>query len=393
MSITWLKLDHGIITDVKLRRFNAAEKWAWITILCLASQNEENRGLVKEDIEDVADLCDYDTQDFRYLLDKFKIKGMIDLSISGILILNWDKRQHTKPSDLPEATRKRKAKQRANSKAKVNEMSRDVTPPVTPAVRDVTRSLSRDPDPDTDPDPETDPETEKKETPNPLNRNPETESDSIPVPQVDFPEPTEPEPEFIEAELLEDSSYEAVSANNPSSTLTILGSEPNVPPRSSESHAAAKAKMQPVDTLRTQFSGTSSSAPDWMRFKGIYQRFANLVGASFGAVPKAQMAWSEVEPEIDGDFWNGLDAYIAQKSRQFAKNGKAIGVLGAANWLLGREWTNALAAEEMQREAKSQGLDLETPQSVKSAALLAHNMEMSKRVLAARKQRLENANA
>jgi hypothetical protein len=230
-------------------------------------------------------------------------------------------------------------------------------------------------------------------TSNPDAQAPETESDSIPAPQVDFPEPTEPEPEFIEAELLEDSSYEAVSANNPTTTLTILGSEPNVPPRSSESHVAAKAKMQPVDTLRTQFSGTSSSAPDWIRFKGIYQRFANLVGASFGAVPKAQMAWSEVEPEIDGDFWDGLDSYVAQKSRQFAKNGKAIGVLGAANWLLGREWTNALAAEEIQQEAKSQGLDLETPQSVKAAALLAHNMEMSKRVLAARKQRLENTNA
>jgi hypothetical protein len=91
MSITWLKLDHNIITDVKLRRFNSKEKWAWITLLCLASQNEDDRGVVKDELEDIADLCDYGKQDFQYLLDKFKTKGMIEFSAGQIKIINWEK--------------------------------------------------------------------------------------------------------------------------------------------------------------------------------------------------------------------------------------------------------------------------------------------------------------
>jgi hypothetical protein len=145
MSITWFKLDHNIIGDVKLRKFSPKEKWAWITLLCLSSQSDD-RGVITADLEDIADLCDYEKQDFQYLLDKFKTKGMVSYSTTGITILNWDKRQHTKPSDRPEATKERKRRQRVNQKAQGEEMSRDVTP----QSRDVTLQIRSDQDLDPD---------------------------------------------------------------------------------------------------------------------------------------------------------------------------------------------------------------------------------------------------
>lgn len=92
MSITWLKLDHHIITDVKLRRFSMQEKWAWITLLCLASQNDNDRGKTQNDFEDIADVCGYEESEFIELLGKLKRKGFINFSSNQIEILSWEEK-------------------------------------------------------------------------------------------------------------------------------------------------------------------------------------------------------------------------------------------------------------------------------------------------------------
>ena len=132
MTMQWFKLHHEIIHDIKLRRFSAVEKWAWITLLCLASQSS-TRGKIEADDEDIADICEFNnTQDWLYFKDKLKSKGMIEFVDGGMAIANWERRQYDKPSDKPEATKIRKQQQRQRQKeqqqAGVTPLSRQVTP-------------------------------------------------------------------------------------------------------------------------------------------------------------------------------------------------------------------------------------------------------------------------
>jgi DNA-binding Lrp family transcriptional regulator len=198
----------------------------------------------------------------------------------------------------------------------------------------------------------------------------EEENFALSVPPENlFSEPSETEQAApVIAEVVSNPSYEAVSVKATPLSRPTQTEKKDVPGRSGEAHVAGLAKIRPVDTLTNQFGCKSSSDPQYIEFKGIYQRFVSMVGGNFGVHAKAQQAWTEVEPEIDVDFWDGLEAYVAQKQRQFAKEGKAIGVKGAANWLLDREWQTALAVEAMHEAAQSRGIDLQNPKSVKAAA-------------------------
>lgn len=132
---TWFKLHHDIIQDIKIRRFSAQEKWAWVVLMVLASKNSD-RGFISADDEDIADICEFNSvQDWLFFRDKLIQKGLVELSIGGLQILNWENQQSGKPSDRPEATRERKRRQRAKNDKTTDEMSRpchamsrDVTP-------------------------------------------------------------------------------------------------------------------------------------------------------------------------------------------------------------------------------------------------------------------------
>lgn len=118
MTMTWFKVHHEIVDDIKIRRFTSQEKWAWIALLCLASKSSE-RGTIDADEDDIADYCEFNsTQDWLYYRDKLIVKGMIEIGASGkLLIANWHKRQDRKPSDQPEQVKKRVAASRAKKKA------------------------------------------------------------------------------------------------------------------------------------------------------------------------------------------------------------------------------------------------------------------------------------
>jgi|GEM_PF-3128527 len=118
MTMTWFKVHHEIVDDIKIRRFTSQEKWAWIALLCLANKSSE-RGTIDADEDDIADYCEFNsTQDWLYYRDKLIVKGMIEIGSSGkLLIVNWHKRQDRKPSDQPEKVKKRVAASRAKKKA------------------------------------------------------------------------------------------------------------------------------------------------------------------------------------------------------------------------------------------------------------------------------------
>ena len=149
MSYQWFKLFHDLPNDIKLRKFSAQEKWAWVALLCLASQGE-TRGVVVGSNDDLADYCEFNTtQDFLYYRDKLIGKGMAEINSDGNLeILNWQKRQSRKPSDSPERVKQRVEKHRKTSKELI---ATPCNAPVTPCNVSVTPpDLELDLDPDLD---------------------------------------------------------------------------------------------------------------------------------------------------------------------------------------------------------------------------------------------------
>ena len=118
MSMTWFKLHHEIIDDIKIRRFTPQEKWAWIVLLSLASKSSD-RGMVDADNDDLADYCEFNcTQDWLYYRDKLIAKGMLEINAFGSLtITHWIDRQSKKPSDDPARIKDRVTKSRAKKKS------------------------------------------------------------------------------------------------------------------------------------------------------------------------------------------------------------------------------------------------------------------------------------
>lgn len=152
--ISWFKLHHDLPDDIKLRKFTPQEKWAWVTLLCLASKAKV-RGVIDADGEDIAEYCEFNTtQDWLYYRDKLIAKGMLEITPDGSLhVLHWESRQYDRPSEHPTAVRDRvrrhRAKKKAGSETQCNALQ-------TPVKR---KRNAADTDPDTDPDTEKDSES------------------------------------------------------------------------------------------------------------------------------------------------------------------------------------------------------------------------------------------
>ena len=134
-KMTWFKFHSEFRNDPKIKRLPVAERYAFIVLLCLASEAETRGAITGFDDDDIAFELEMQVEDWKTLKAKFKVKGFIDFSQDEILIRNWDKRQYDKPSDHPEATKQRKRLQRERDKLA---KAQDVTPchaDVTPMSR------------------------------------------------------------------------------------------------------------------------------------------------------------------------------------------------------------------------------------------------------------------
>ena len=131
-KMTWFKLHSDFRNDPKIKRLPITERYAFIVLLCLASESETRGTITGLDDDDIAFELEMQSEDWQTLKAKFKAKGFIDFTKDQVLIRNWDKRQYDKPSDHPEATKQRKRLQREKIKFSntedVTPMSRDVTP-------------------------------------------------------------------------------------------------------------------------------------------------------------------------------------------------------------------------------------------------------------------------
>jgi hypothetical protein len=146
MSYTWFRCYHEIIDDPKIGMMSDTDQLLWFKMMCLASADNK-RGYITLTDEEIAFKLRCSEETFKHAKDKFRAKGLIEHENGVIKITNWEKRQHEKPSNSPEATRERKRRQRAESK----KMSRDVTPHVTPLSRPC-HATDTNPDSDSEPD-------------------------------------------------------------------------------------------------------------------------------------------------------------------------------------------------------------------------------------------------
>lgn len=141
MRYSWFKLHHDLPDDIKLRRFTPQEKWAWVALLCLASKSAV-RGIILAEDGDIADYCEFNcTQDWLYYRDKLIAKGMLEINPNGNLqIVHWGDRQHGKPSDRPEAIKKRVSAYRSRKKTQketpCNALHQKSNADVTPQIRE-----------------------------------------------------------------------------------------------------------------------------------------------------------------------------------------------------------------------------------------------------------------
>lgn len=131
-KMTWFKFHSEFRNDPKIKRLPITERYAFIVLLCLASESETRGTITGLDDDDIAFELEMQSEDWQTLKAKFKAKGFIDFTKDQVLIRNWDKRQYDKPSDHPEATKQRKRLQREKIKLSNTE-------DVTPMSRDVTR--------------------------------------------------------------------------------------------------------------------------------------------------------------------------------------------------------------------------------------------------------------
>ena len=114
----WFRLYHDLPNDRKLRKFTPQQKWAWVVLLCVASDSKERGLIIGEDEDDLADYCGFEcTQDYQYFLDRLRQKEMISPVAGGIKISNWGNRQFSSDSSTERvrAHRNRKATEREQS--------------------------------------------------------------------------------------------------------------------------------------------------------------------------------------------------------------------------------------------------------------------------------------
>ena len=146
MKFSWFKLHSGIRNDSKLKRMPVQQRYAFIVLLCLASESEVRGTILNLDDEDFAFEVEMQLEDWQTLKAKFRVKGLVEFDSSSLTICNWDNMQYDKPSDRAEETRRRKQEQRARDAAKRaiedSVVTQDVTL-VTPLSHDVTQNVTQ----------------------------------------------------------------------------------------------------------------------------------------------------------------------------------------------------------------------------------------------------------
>lgn len=135
-TLPWFRMYSEARTDNKLRTLADDEHRVWFNLLCLAAEQGE-RGTIsgQEPFLLAVEVANGDEDLLECTVGKLVRLRIVRRGEDGaIAFINFGARNHDKPSDLPDATRERKARQRererasAQGHAPITHESRDVTP-------------------------------------------------------------------------------------------------------------------------------------------------------------------------------------------------------------------------------------------------------------------------
>jgi hypothetical protein len=161
-SMPWFRLYSEFIHDPKMRRMPIAHRYAFIVLLCLASEATV-RGVISglED-DDFAYELEVEVEDWLSLKAKFRVKGLIEIGEgNAVFISNWDERQFESDSSTERSRKHREKKKESQYLQKEETCNVAGTLQEREVLLQQRRSMYTDTDPDTDPDPDPDPDPEK----------------------------------------------------------------------------------------------------------------------------------------------------------------------------------------------------------------------------------------
>lgn len=132
----WFRFYSEFRSDPKMRRMPIPHRYAFIMLLCLASENNERGTISGLDDDDIAFELEMSTEDWLTLKAKFKAKGLIDFEGDKIQITKWHERQFTSDSSA-----ERVAKHRQKKKKQDCNVDKTVISNVTQTPCNVTETL------------------------------------------------------------------------------------------------------------------------------------------------------------------------------------------------------------------------------------------------------------
>lgn len=114
-QMRWFRMHTEARTDRKLDTLTDKQFRIWFNLLCMAAEGDD-RGTINYDDEQILSLevAQGDPEELRYTLSRLVTLRIVTLSENAITFNSFQKRQYSKPSDMPEQTRERQAKSRLN---------------------------------------------------------------------------------------------------------------------------------------------------------------------------------------------------------------------------------------------------------------------------------------
>jgi len=91
--VKWSQLYLEFIDNPITDAMSDSEQLIWLKILCLASQGEPE-GMISLKPHVICEKIGISPETWEYALDKFRAKGMIEYSIEGLKICEWEAGDH-----------------------------------------------------------------------------------------------------------------------------------------------------------------------------------------------------------------------------------------------------------------------------------------------------------
>lgn len=135
----WFRLYNEFRADAKLVSFTKAQRYDFLSLLCLASESQE-RGTIHLEDEDLAATLGLSDDEWRAFRTKLERKNMVHGENGSLVITNWQTRQKASDSSLERVKRYRER----NKPVTETEVKRDCNVTVTERTEQIDREEKKE---------------------------------------------------------------------------------------------------------------------------------------------------------------------------------------------------------------------------------------------------------